>query len=80
MIQFNRTVSRRNYNAGELMILQKNQIEQPFMLWLIRELFATDQVVEEEGKPISNREFYTWMGVLSAALLVYGAVFRLFAA
>ena len=65
---------------GEIMILQKNQIEQPFMFWLIRELFATDQNVEEELKPISNREFYTWVGLLSAALLIYGAVFRLFAA
>ncbi|MGA7162021.1 MAG: hypothetical protein WBZ48_13550 [Bacteroidota bacterium] len=61
------------------MILQKNHIEQPFMFWLIRELFATDQVVKEEEKPISNREFYIWMGLLSAALLIYGAVFRLFA-
>ncbi len=62
------------------MILQKNQIEQPFMFWLIRELLATDQVVEEELKPINNREFYTWVGLLSAALLIYGAVFRFFAA
>ncbi len=62
------------------MILQKNQIEQPFMFWLIRELFATEQAIEEELKPISNREFYTWIGLISAALLVYGAVFRVFAA
>ncbi|MGA9407680.1 MAG: hypothetical protein WBW71_11155 [Bacteroidota bacterium] len=62
------------------MILQKNQIEQPFMFRLVRELFSTDRTVEEELKPIGNREFYTWMGLLSAALLIYGAVFRLFAA
>jgi hypothetical protein len=63
------------------MMLQKNQIEQPSMLfWLIRELFATDQIVEEDSKPIGNREFYTWMGLISVALLIYGAVFRLFAA
>ena len=65
---------------GEAMILQKNQIEEPFTFWLIRELFATEQGIEEELKPISNREFYTWMGMLSAALLIYGAVFRFFAA
>ncbi len=69
-----------SYIQGEVMILQKNQIEQPFMFWLVRELFSTDRTVEEELKPISNREFYTWMGLLSAALLIYGAVFRLFAA
>ena len=62
------------------MILQKNQIEQPFMFWLIRELFATEQGIEEELKPINNREFYTWMCLLFAALLIYGAVFRFFAA
>ena len=62
------------------MILQKNRIEQPFMFWLIRELFATEQGIEEEMKPISDREFYTWMSVLFAALLVYGAIFQFFAA
>jgi hypothetical protein len=62
------------------MILRKNQIEQPFMFWLIRELFATEQGIEEELKPISNREFYTWMGLLFTALLIYGTVFRFFAA
>jgi len=61
------------------MILQKNQ-EEPFMFWLVREMFATAEGVEEELKPISDREFYTWMGVLSVALLIYGAVFRFFAA
>jgi hypothetical protein len=63
-----------------MMILQKNQLEEPFMFWLIRELFATDHGVEEELKPIGNREFYVWMVLLSAALLIYGAVFRLFSA
>ena len=62
------------------MILRKNQIEQPFMFRLIRELFATEQGIEEELKPISNREFYTWMGLLFTALLIYGTVFRFFAA
>ena len=62
------------------MILEKSQIEQPFAFWLIREMFVTEEVIEEELKPISNREFYIWMAVLSAALLVYGAVFRVFAA
>lgn len=62
------------------MILQKDQIEQPFPFWLIRELFATEQGIEEEVEPISNREFYTWMSILFAALLIYGAVFRFFAA
>lgn len=66
--------------GGEVMILQKNQIEQPFMFWLIRELFATEHAIDEEVKPISNREFYSWMGVLFAALLVYGAIFQFFAA
>ncbi len=73
--------SESSHYRGEVMILQKNQIEQPFMIWMIRELFATEQGIEEEElKPINNREFYTWMGVLSVALLIYGAVFRFFAA
>jgi hypothetical protein len=62
------------------MILQKNQLDQPFMFWLIRELFAAEQAIQEELTPISSREFYTWMGLLFAALLIYGAVFRFFAA
>ncbi len=62
------------------MILQKSQREEPFMFWLIRELLATDQGIEEELKPISNREFNAWMGLIAAALLVYGCVFRFFAA
>jgi len=72
--------SKSSHYSGEAMILQKNQIEQPFMFWLIRELFATEQGIEEELKPISNREFYTWMGLLFTALLIYGTVFRFFAA
>ena len=50
------------------------------MFSLVREMFATVEGIEEESKPINNREFYLWMGVLSAALLIYGAVFRIFAA
>ncbi len=50
------------------------------MFWLIRELFATERGSAEEMEPISNREFYTWMSVLFAALLVYGAIFKYFAA
>jgi hypothetical protein len=75
--------SALSHHRGVVMILQKNQIEQPFMFWLIRELFATEQgieEIEEEMKPIGNREFYTWMSVLFAALLVYGTIFKFFAA
>jgi len=72
--------SESPHHPGEAMILQKDQIEQPFMFSLFRELFATEQGIEEELEPISNREFYTWMGLLSAALLIYAAVFRFFAA
>ena len=50
------------------------------MFWLIRELFATERWSAEEMEPIINREFYTWMSVLFAALLVYGAIFKYFAA
>lgn len=61
------------------MILQKMNINQPFLFWLIDEFSEGDQICEEELRPVSNREFYLWMGMLSAALLVYGVIFRFIA-
>jgi hypothetical protein len=61
------------------MNLQKRNIDRPFLFWLIHEFSIGEHVTEEELKPISNPEFYLWMGMLSAALLIYGVVFRLMA-
>ena len=61
------------------MILQRNQLKQPFVFWLLQEFFAGIQETEEEITPISDREFFVWMGLLSTALVLYGAVFRFFA-
>ena len=60
------------------MILQKTQIDQPFIFWLIREFLSTDQESNENVQPMSNREFYVWMGLLAAAVIIYGAIFRFF--
>lgn len=65
--------------GGKNMYLKKNQIEGPFVFWLIQELFSGDESVPEETLPISNREFYTWMGLIAGALLVYATIFRQFA-
>ncbi|HTR81714.1 MAG TPA: hypothetical protein VMM58_08790 [Bacteroidota bacterium] len=61
------------------MILRKQQLEQPFLFWLVREFCSLDREIHDELKPISNREFYLWVSMLSAALLIYGAVFQLVA-
>jgi hypothetical protein len=58
------------------MDLQNREIQQPFLFWLIDEFSRGGQPIEEEARPINNREFFLWMGILSAALLVYGVVFR----
>jgi hypothetical protein len=62
------------------MFFQRNPAEQPFMFWLIQELFAKDEGLEEETMPISNREFYTMMALLVGSLLAYGVIFHSFAA
>ena len=61
------------------MNLQNRNVQQPFLFWLIDEFTSGDQMIEEDVRPISNREFSLWMGILSAALLVYGIVFRFIA-
>ena len=53
--------------------------QQPFLFWLIDEFASGEQVTEEEVQPISDREFFLWMGILSVALLTYGIVFRFIA-
>ncbi len=62
------------------MLPQRNQMEQPFVFWLIQELFSGDQLIEEEIRPLGDREFYTWMALIGGALLVYAVAFRVFAA
>ena len=57
---------------------QNRNIDQPLMFWLINEFAGADEAVEET-RPIGNREFALWMGILSAALLAYGVVFRFLA-
>lgn len=62
------------------MFFQRNSAEQPFMFWLIQELFSKDESFEEETKPISDREFYTLMALIVGSLLAYGVIFHSFAA
>jgi len=66
--------------GGENMYLKRNQIAEPFVFWLIQELFSGTENDSEELEPISNREFYAWLGLITGALLVYAAIFRLPAA
>jgi len=61
------------------MFLQRNPAEQPFMFWLIQEMFSDGDSLEEETKPISNREFYTMMALIVGSLLAYGVIFHSFA-
>ena len=60
------------------MFFQRNPAEQPFMFWLIQELFSKDENFEEELKPISNVEFYTVTALILGSLLAYAVIFRLF--
>ncbi len=61
------------------MLFQRNLAEQPFMFWLIQELFSDDDNFEEETKPINDREFYTMMALIVGSLLAYGVIFHSFA-
>ena len=60
------------------MFFQRNPAEQPFMFWLIHELFSQDENFEEELKPIRNVEFYTMLALILGSLLAYAVIFRLF--
>ena len=66
-------------NGGGTMNLEKRNIQQPFLFWLIDEFTSGDQTLDEEIRPISDREFFHWMGILSVALLIYGVVFHFIA-
>jgi hypothetical protein len=73
--------TQRNIHiAGAVMILQRNQLKQPFMFWLVQEFFAGMQETQEESRPISDREFYIWIVLLFGAVIMYGSIFRFFAA
>ncbi|HTX17426.1 MAG TPA: hypothetical protein VMG34_02100 [Bacteroidota bacterium] len=54
-------------------------VQQPFPFWLLEEFSAGESFSEEELRPISDAEFFSWMGILSIALLVYGFVFHFIA-
>lgn len=64
---------------GGTMILQKNEMQQPFVFWLIREFLVANPETDEHVQPIGNREFYIWVGLISAAVIIYGTIFRFFA-
>ena len=55
------------------------QLGQPFLFWLIGEMFSEEQSQEEEIKPIGDREFYAWLTLIGGALMMYAVVFRLLA-
>ncbi len=62
------------------MFFQRNPAEQPFMFWLIQELFSKGDSLEEETKPIGDREFYTMIALIVGSLLAYGVIFHSFTA
>ena len=51
----------------------------PFPFWLLEDFSSGDSFAEEELRPINDREFYTWMGLLFTAILIYGFVFHFIA-
>jgi hypothetical protein len=71
--------TRFSAKRGETMNLSKRNIRQPFLFWLIDEFTQGENPTEEEVRPITDREFFLWMGILSVALLCYGVVFHFIA-
>jgi len=61
------------------MFFQRNPAEQPIMFWLVQEMFSKDESIEEETKPVSDREFYTVMALILGSLMAYGVIFHSFA-
>jgi hypothetical protein len=51
------------------------KLYEPFAFWLVRQFLPADNT-EEITRPISNKEFYWTMGMISFGLFALGIVFH----
>ena len=51
-------------------MIKRQVISEPFAFWLIREFLSDEEEGWEELKPIGNKEFYSILAMLVAAVAV----------
>jgi hypothetical protein len=61
-------------------MISMKKINEPFMFWLIHELFGTEEQGEQNLQPLSNKEVIAWMAVITVAFLLLSWLVGLFTA
>jgi hypothetical protein len=54
----------------------KRLVAEPFLFQLIHQLFQAEEKESDEMQPVSDREFYSIMGVIIVALVVLKIIFH----
>jgi hypothetical protein len=52
------------------------KLQEPFAFWLVRQVLPNIENQEEDIQPISNREFYSMMGMIIVVLAVLNIIFH----
>jgi hypothetical protein len=56
------------------------KLDEPFMFWLIHELFGTEEQGKRRPQPFSNREVIVWMSVITVAFFLLSWLVKIFTA
>jgi hypothetical protein len=52
------------------------KIQEPFAFWLVRQFLITEERQKEDIKPISNRELFSILSMIIAALVILRIIFQ----
>ncbi len=52
------------------------KLHEPFMFWLVRQFLPPEEDRQENVQPITDREFYSTIAMIIAALLVLDIIFH----
>ncbi len=50
----------------------------PFAFWLVQQFLPVENTEDENSKPISDREFYTYISIVGFALALFGIFLHAF--
>jgi hypothetical protein len=52
------------------------KLQEPFMFWLTRQSLPVVEDQDQDVRPMTNREFYSVMGMVVGALIVLNTIFQ----
>jgi hypothetical protein len=51
------------------------KLQEPFAFWLVRQFLIAEEDLKEDFEPISNREFFSILSMIIAALVILKIIF-----